>query len=101
MTYYCDMSFHNPKKFYNPLKWIKKDGSWEVLEDISIFEKNEDDLNRERLDICRWKVIWISYLLEMKKENGNKNLRYLTDLSPGKEGYVKAIVPTLEHLKSR
>ena len=95
------MSFHNPKKFYNPLKWIKKDGSWEVLEDISIFEKNEDDLNRERLDICRWKVIWISYLLEMKKENGNKNLRCLTDLSPGKEGYVKAIVPTLEHLKSR
>lgn len=104
MTFYnYEMTCYNPKKFFNPLKWIKKDGLWETIEDNSIFEKNEDDLNRERLDMCRWKVIWISYLLELKNEKNmkNRNLRYLTDLSPGKDGYVKAIIPTLEYLKSR
>ena len=30
MTYFMESSFHNPMKFYNPLKWIKKDGLWQT-----------------------------------------------------------------------
>jgi hypothetical protein len=100
-------SFHNPMKLYNPLKWIKKDGLWQTCDETSSFEKDETDTIRERMELCMWKVVWISYLVELKKQSikssisRNKNLNSLTDLLPGKSGYVKAVARILEPIKSQ
>ncbi len=102
------MTFYNHSSFHNPLKWVKIDGVWQTINIVPNFEKDDYDISRERSEWCHWKVIWISYLIELKNRKvksdkmtlKNRNLKSLTDLSPSNDGYVKAIVPILELMRT-
>lgn len=93
---------------HNPIKWVKIDGLWQT-EDIPInFDNDDNDICRERFELCQWKVIWMNHLIELKNFNIKsknsflrlKKLKYLTDIAPGNDGFVKAMAIVIEPIKS-
>ena len=86
---------------HNPIKWVKIDGLWQT-EDIPInFDNDDNDICRERFELCQWKVIWMNHLIELKNSFLMlKKLKYLTDIVLGNDGFVKTIVTVIEPIKS-